>query len=167
MPTLARVVVEIDVRVERCTTPILVGPAPKMEWVVEQLVDVCQAAQQLKKRGRLNGPIERREGRTQRVHWPKCRLGARLAVVPDKVPSFKRRELVQEVQCHLVVEKLVNYDMRKWLACGKPCSYFSRPLANGGIERIQRRRGVRCMASCRLGHNDLHSSIAPCFPSAK
>src|SRR5207244_7541977 len=134
----------INVRVQRCTIQVLVGTATKIERVVEKLVDACQATQQLKKRSRLNRPIQRSEGRTQRVHQPKCRLGARLAVVPDKVPSFKRRELVQEVVCHPLVKKLVNYDMRKRVAGGKLCSYFSRPLANGGIEHIQRRKGVRC-----------------------
>ena len=96
MPVLDRVAVEIDVRIEVLSGPVLVGAAAEVPGIVEKVVDSGQPADQIEERARLDQVIQFRIGTAELANAFDGGLAAELAGLVARVAALERGELREQ-----------------------------------------------------------------------
>jgi hypothetical protein len=128
MPSLVRVVIEIDVRVKLLAWPVLVRAATDVHTVVEQVGDAREVAEKRRKFCGLEKVVGKCVRTAKRSNILDSRFPAGQATLVEIISAFERRKLSDQSLAKRRCEKLI--DGKMWKGIGRsevtcvPCTIF-------------------------------------------
>src|SRR5271170_3726738 len=130
MPALARVIVEIDVRVELLPAQVFMRSPTHVLRIVEQFRNGGDAAQQFEKTGVAHQLIETSVRRTKAGQVRKYCFAADLASLIHGPGRIKRWKLFDQLLIEFLVEKLIDHHVPKGLSGFKLLTKCGRAIRN-------------------------------------